>query len=201
MRIISSDREEPLHVCVWLSPPRVSDCSVTWAYAPWCFWPLFTFPHSHLLWQKLHIPVFGSLKTEWLWVVVFLPRGQELASRNHCTGIWIAWGWVWASKEMGKWHLWRVQCDQTGRTQNHYSLNYLFYPLSFSLAGWLRPFQSFPEGLSAADLLWKSSLRCPGDSERAALPGPRGGSTRGFSHDKQFVGLYFITPQCIVHTD
>lgn len=108
---------------------------------------------------------------------------------------------MWLSKETRKWHLWRVQCDQIGRTQNHYNLNELFYPLCFSLAGWLRPFQSFPEGLSAADLLWKSALRCPRDSERAALPGPRGGSTHLFSPDTQFVSLYVIKPQCIVHIE
>lgn len=48
--------------------------------------------------------------------------------------------------------------------------------MSHFAARWLRPFQSFPEGSSAADLLWKSTLCCPRDSKRIALPGARGGT-------------------------
>lgn len=63
--IISSDREEPRCVCLFLSLSRsgVSDCSVTWVEAAWCFLaPLLT---SHMIKvatkkKGLCIPIFYS---------------------------------------------------------------------------------------------------------------------------------------------
>lgn len=62
-------------------------------------------------------------------------------------------------------------------------MNTFFPPLLLSAAGWLWPFQSFQEGLSTSDLLWKSTLCCPWDCERAALSRARGGTMQACLHN------------------
>lgn len=58
-----------------------------------------------------------------------------------------------------------------------------FFPLLLSAAGWLWPLQSFQEGLSASDVLRKSTLCCPRDCERAALSRARGGKMHACLHN------------------